>query len=139
MNSDGGRDELIVRILPGIPGAPIEADPTGEISYPSTTTDIVKVLRESGVTVEYAVPREDRQLVSQKSAAIFVPILAVTYGAVGSLLAAAIVKLFGSERAERSELHVRVERGSGKNKRVFEGNGPGRDVLEALRRFDDAD
>lgn len=124
-----------ILVRPGLPGH--ASDRPGH-QYPSTTTDIVKLLREAGATVEYELPRDERELVSLNAAPLVLPILlGIGTGTIGSLLANAIERLLGKDTAEKSQLHVRVERGRGNDPDVCEASGLGSDVLETLRAFDE--
>jgi transcriptional regulator with XRE-family HTH domain len=129
-----------VLVLPGIPGKRERLD-DGRGAYPASTTDIIKLLREQGVTVDYIEPSNRRAELTYHAADIWLPVLlwasdAIANGA-GSLFAHAIIQLLGARRAERSVLHVRCGRKTGEGDiRWFKADGPGADVLKALREFD---
>jgi hypothetical protein len=50
----GRLGEAQVIVLPGFPNKSVAKLETGEDVYPSDTADLLKLLRESGVPVEYA-------------------------------------------------------------------------------------
>lgn len=52
--------EADVHVLPGIPGM-FDRLESGEGAYPGMTTDIVKLLSEAGLDVEYTEPRERKR------------------------------------------------------------------------------
>lgn len=129
-----GLDALV---LPGMPGRP---SPGGvESPYPDLTTDIVKLLREQGLSVDYAQAREQRQTVTLKAAEFWVPILVFTADAAangaGALLAQSIMALLGKAQSRRQLLHVRCGYQTDKETRWFQGDGPPDDVLKALRQW----
>lgn len=128
-----------VVVLPGLPGWRYSGDDDRLTNpIPTTTTDIVKVLRSDGLTVEHAVQRGDRQEVSLNAAEYWVPVMvfAVDVGAntAGDLLAAAITRLFGRPLLRRSRLHVRYgQRRPGGSVDFFEAHGDAEKVIEAIR------
>jgi transcriptional regulator with XRE-family HTH domain len=129
-----------VLVLPGIPGKHERLD-DGRGAYPAATVDIMKLLREEGFTVDYTEPPDQRAELTYHAADIWFPVLLWTSDVVangaGSLFAHAIIQLLGSRRAERSILHVRCGRQTQEGDiRWFEADGPGADVLKALREFD---
>jgi hypothetical protein len=135
-----GRDGIDVLVLPGIPGNRERLD-DGRGAYPDTTVDVVKLLREQGISVDYAEAADQRAELTYKADDVWLPVLLWTSDALangaGSLFADMIIQLLGQRRAERKVLHVKteVETRDGE-KRKFEGDGPGADVLKALREFD---
>ena len=135
-----GRAPADVLVLPGIPGKRERLD-DGRGAYPASTVDIIKLLREKGVTVDYVEPPDRRAELTYHAADIWLPVLLWTSDAIangaGSLFAHAIIQLLGPRRAERSVLHVRCGRQTGEGDiRWFEADGPGADVLKVLREFD---
>lgn len=135
-----GRDGTDVLVLPGIPGNRGRLD-DGRGAYPDTTVDIVKLLRERGISVDYVEAANRRAELTYKADDVWLPVLLWTSDALangaGSLFAEVIIQLLGQRRAERKVLHVKteVETRDGE-KRKFEGDGPGADVIKALREFD---
>lgn len=131
-----------VTVVPGIPGTGVDHLETGEYAYPGTTTDIVKLLKERGFEVEYAVPRSERVDVEHNAADIWVPILQflqVTEAtAVGTIVAQMILDLFGRDFVKHSVLHVKFSRQKPDGEmQEFEADGAGPDVIEAMRQFDE--
>lgn len=127
-----------VLVLPGVPGYAEEVDDVG--AYPSTTTDVMKVLREAGLAVEYRDPPNERKQVSLFGIDIWMPVLQFTQDALasgaGDLLASAIRGLFGRRSVSDGTLHVRFGReDSDGNVEWFEADGPGDNVLDAAREF----
>ncbi len=63
-------------VLPGFPddSSPIE-ESLSESIYPSSATDVVKLLRVEGLTVAYAVERSERRLMSKNSAEFWLPVI----------------------------------------------------------------
>jgi hypothetical protein len=108
---------------------------------PSETLDIVKILREGGLSIDFAVSREDRVEVSINAAELWAPIIVFTTEALasgaGQLFASAIRDRVGLDRIGRAVLHVKTGRLETKNAEVewFEGHGNGEDVLQALELF----
>jgi Flp pilus assembly protein TadD len=135
------RHELAnVLVLPGIPGKNERLD-DGRGAYPASTVDIMKLLREQGVTVDYAEPADRRAELTYHAADVWLPVLLWTADALangaGSLFAHVILQLLGPRRAERSVLHVKCGRQTREGDiRWFEAHGPGADLLKALRKFD---
>lgn len=126
-----------VMVLPGIPGQ-MERLETGQGAYPSTTTDLVKLLCEAGLTVEYAEEREDRRQISYHAAVIIIPILLFAQGVVwavaADLIADAIRGLFSRDRIKKGRLRVKVgRRGADGEAHWFEADGNAEDVLQAMR------
>lgn len=135
-----GQKQPDVLVLPGIPGKRERLD-DGRGAYPSTAVDIMKLLREQRVTVDYTEPGDRRAELTYHAADVWLPVLLWTADALangaGSLFAHAIIQLLGPRRAERSVLHVKCGRQTREGDiRWFEAHGPGADVLKALREFD---
>jgi hypothetical protein len=103
-------------IVPGVPDMTAEMmglDPL-EAVFPSTTTDVIKVLREQSVQVDFEEPDARHPLVSHKAAEYWIPVAVfIETGAAhaaGDLMARAIVSFLGRRRAEKSLLHVKLGR-----------------------------
>ena len=129
-----------VVVLPGVPGK-VERLDDGRGAYPASTVDIMKLLREQGLAVEYVESPNRRAELTYHAADIWLPVLLWTSDAVangaGSLFSHVIIQLFGQRRAERSILHIRCGRQTAEGDiRWFEADGPGSEVLKALREFD---
>lgn len=133
--------DLDVVILPGIPETGIERLEDGRWAYPGTAPDASKLLREHGLNVGWAHPKDQRATVEHKALEIWLPVLlflrdAVASGA-GEVVASLVLGLAGSKQAaEDARLHVefKVKRGDGV--KTFKASGRGRDVLKAMKRFD---
>lgn len=127
-----------VVVLSGVPGYADEVDGVG--AYPSSTTDVMKVLREAGLSVEYRDPPNERKQVSLFGIDIWIPVLQFTQDALasgaGDLLAASIRTLFGRQSVSDGTLHVKFGREDGDGQvEWFEATGPGDEVLDAARQF----
>lgn len=138
---DGEPDDptVDVRVLPGIPNQQL---PQGvDVAYPGDAFDIVKILEEGGLQVEWSHAVEERTTLEHKAADVWIPILAfvsaVGAQTCGALLASAIEDYLGKRRAAKSTLHIEFERHRDGNIETFKSTGPGGEVLEAMRRFDD--
>jgi hypothetical protein len=136
-NSD--RDGIGVLVLPGIPGNRERLD-DGRGAYPDTTVDVVKLLREQGLSVDYVEAADRRAELTYKADDVWLPVLLWTSDALangaGSLFADVIIQLLGHHRAERKVLHVKFKwRNADGSKGKFEVDGLGADVLKALREF----
>lgn len=131
---------LNVVVLPGIPGKDVEVRP-GELPYPTTTSDMIKILREGGLKVDYHTPDAKRVGVGYKVADWWGPILVVIEGTVGSLIAAAIWELIDGARAENTRVHLKMGRAKKGRTTIewFEGHGPAGQVIEAMKCFFDDD
>ena len=127
-----------VVVLPGLPGWSPAADGRMRNPYPSTTLDIVKILRSNGRSVEHALERGERQEISLNAAECWVPVL-VFANDVGietcvTLLVNAIRQIVGALQLPGTKLHVRFGRQRPDGTIVyFEGHGDGDRVLEAIR------
>jgi hypothetical protein len=128
-----------VVVLPGLPGwsTSTSRDRVGH-PYPDTTYDVVKLLREQGLSVEYTVAPEDRQTVSLQAAEHWLPVLVFGYDVAVSigaeLIAGAITQLFGTFQRGNDRLHVRFGSTSADGKvEFFEAHGSAADVVDAIR------
>lgn len=101
---------LDIVLIPGVPHAPpIDVE---EDIYPTTTVDIVKILRSEGVRIDYADASAPRKTLDLKSTEVWLPIVVFTsevaaHG-LGGLLTHAILELLG--RKPRSHIHARIGR-----------------------------
>jgi hypothetical protein len=132
---------LDVVVLPGFPrGADPPGLPEGESPYPDTTADFLKLLRERGLSVDYAQPHEKRAVVAQWSDDFIAPVLAFTAQALasgaGELLADIVRNRIDSLRLTTTKLRVKVGRHDEKTGETFwfDGEGPADQVLEAMKR-----
>jgi len=111
--------------------------------YPSSTTDVIKVLCEADLNIDYADRATHRAEVAQKAADWWLPVIVFLEPAAahlaGALMAEAILSLLGRRRADHSLLHVKVGKIEKSGTRIewFEAHGNGHDVLEALKTFGD--
>lgn len=130
-----------VLVLPGIVDTGIDQLDDGRWAYPGTAADLVKLLREEGLNVDWAHVKSERAPVEHNAADVWLPILlfvreALASGA-GEVMATAIMSLLGRNQAEISTLHVKfLEKSKSGKTRRFEASGPGADVLKAMERFD---
>lgn len=150
-----------VTVLAGVPNMAGLTVDDGVTPFPDTTTDFVKVLREHGVEVEYAVPRERRRYVGHKAFELWLPILECSrdvFLAVGSGLLVESIKDYLAPRTRDSdaaavdradedsppesrppailhvEFHVQTHDG---NRESFMANGAAPDVFRALEEFEE--
>jgi hypothetical protein len=140
MTESNGTETPDVLVLPGVPGKRERLE-DGRGAYPSTTIDVIKLLREEGIRVDRAEPDDQQAELTYHGAEVWLPVLLWTSDALangaGSLFAHLIIQLLGQREAERSVLHVKCGRKSGTgDERWFEAHGPGTDVIKALREFD---
>lgn len=129
-----------VLVLPGIPNAGIERLDDGRWAYTGTAVDVVKVLREQGLTVDWAHPKSERAAVEHKAMDVWLPVLlfvrdALASGA-GEVMVTMITSLLGRDTAEKSTLHVSLIESRAGSARTFEASGSGADVLTAMKQFD---
>lgn len=129
-----------VRLLAGMPGVDGRASDPADRQYPSTATDVAKLLRERGLEVEFEHDRNERQYVSLHSADVWIPVLAVSLQvlqAVGEgLLTDVVQDLLGRQRAKTSTLHVTYKITNSTGEQEFTAIGPGADVLAAVEAFE---
>lgn len=130
-----------VRLLAGTPGIAGPGDTgTSSAHYPSTSTDIAKLLRLRGLTVEFEHDRAARQYLSLHSSDVWIPIIAISLQvlqAVGEgLLTNVVQDLLGKQRARSSTLHVTYRVTDSVGEREFSAIGPGADVLAAVEVFE---
>ncbi len=112
----------------------------GQYAYPSTTTDIVKLLKANGFEISYDHDRHDRVEVSYNAADAWLPVLAFTQSVLANIpaniLSTIIMQYFGAGRQTQKNLHVKfivtTPDGGEKN---FEAHGPGQEVVEAINAF----
>ena len=128
-------------VLPGFPddSSPIEESLSKSI-YPSSATDVVKLLRVEGLTVAYAVERSERQLMSKNSAEFWLPVIiavselgaSTLNSALASIIAERIMAPFGHD----SKLHVHcgIKEADG-SYRFIKASGPAEAVVEAVEAF----
>jgi hypothetical protein len=111
---------------------------SGKGAYPATTIDVIKLLREAGLSVEYAEAREDRAQVGHNAADMWIPVLVfmqqISWDVVVSYLTTVLTGLIGTPGVSNRRLHVKVGRRSADgSERFFESSGTARDVLDAMR------
>jgi hypothetical protein len=127
-------------VVPGIPGGPTVL-PDGRLPFPTEAIDIVKMLQEGGLAVEFTVPRAERADVSLNAAELWAPIIIFSLDALangaGDLLASAIRERIGFGGADKAHLHLKVGKVTSRASKVewLEADGPAREALEALEAF----
>lgn len=150
-----------VTVLPGVPNMDGLTVDDGVVPFPDTTTDVVKLLRQRGISVEYSVPRDQRTYVGHKAFELWLPILEFTRDLLIGIEGGLLVELLMSyvqpaadsstpEDLEQSDeevgeprdtapaiLHVEwhVAKPDGERE-TFVANGSMPDVLDALARFE---
>lgn len=130
-----------VVVLGGLASGDVDGLGPDQIPIPDDTTNVVKLLRERGLAVEHAVPRERRAEVARWSGSEYiVPILLFTSevmaNGAGAILAEVIMQRLAMLRPGQ-QLHVKTARVETKEMSAewFEGDGPADEVIEALRAF----
>ncbi len=139
----GFGDDVDVVILPGIPYTGIDRLDDGRWAYPGTAPDVLKLLREQGLAVGWAYPRDQRGTVEHKAFEVWLPVLMfvrdVFASGAGEVVATMIIGLLGSKQAAGdATLHVEFKVKRGDDLTTFKASGRGRDVLKAMKRFDEA-
>lgn len=130
-----------VVVLPGFPDAASTPQDGHEPAvYPSSATDVVKILRAEGLDVAYAVDRSERRLMSKNAAEHWLPVVvALTeFGAntLTSVLASHIAEFIVSPFERSSKLHVRCGKSTSDGDiSYFSASGPPEVVLDALKEF----
>lgn len=128
-----------VVVLPGVPDTGVVRLEDGLWAYPGTTTDVVKLLREQGLTVEWSHPKEERTTVEHKAADIWFPVLEFGRDAaasgVGEAVAAMILGLLRSRKPADTNLHLEFKIRTKGGTREFKSSGPGDEVLKAVEEF----
>jgi hypothetical protein len=135
-------DEVDAIVLPGIPG--VEAPFAKEDLYPSESIELIKILRESGLRVQYLDPRRQRAEVAYRGYADYItPILIFTQDALangaGDLLAAAIRERTSSFRSSERKARMKVGKVESPDLTVkwLEWDGPADEAIKALDEFKD--
>lgn len=129
--------EVLIRA--GVPGKPGVTVAHGK-PYPSTTTDVAKLLAERGLSVTYEDEKDQRSYISLYAAELWIPILQVAgsilAGASGNLLSDVIKQLLGKDKPA-TILHVDYTIVPRKGpKRTFKASGKADDVLRAIDKFE---
>jgi hypothetical protein len=127
-----------VLVLPGVPGI-FDRIETGEWAYPDSTNDVIKLLREAGLTVEYSEPRSERVRVSHNAADFWLPVLLfvqqTSWDVIVSYITNVLTNLIGPLDTFNRQLHVKVgTKSSDGSDQFFEGSGKAKDVLAAMRQ-----
>jgi hypothetical protein len=129
-------------VVAGIPGRP---DPEGlaadDRPYPTSTADIVKLLREQGYRVEYEDPPERRARISYKANEWWIPVLLFAQGVAEAGVADVLVSIIRGYVPDfrRAKIHLKIGRADADgNVDWFEGQGAAPEVLDALREYFDA-
>jgi hypothetical protein len=129
-----------VLICAGVPGKPELTVEHGK-PYPSTTTDVAKLLAEQGFDVAFEDERDQRSYTSFYAAEVWLPVLQfgeqVLNNGLGTVLGALLLGLVGDKKPKNTILHVefRVERHKG-SKNTFKASGKADDVLKAMETFE---
>jgi hypothetical protein len=140
-----GGHQVVVELLPGIPG--LHVDP-GSVVYPPLADEFAEILRDLGAETRFAVPDAERQVAELRGAELWIPVLQVTgtvsLGAVGSLVAEAIIRLAGRlqkgknahEHVGDLDVHVLIGRGPDGGKVTWaELHGDASKVVESLQKL----
>lgn len=131
-----------------VPGMPMEQGSQSQSTFPSSTTNFVKLLREQGLDVEVTVPKEDREYLDLNAAEVWLPVLIFTAQPIWDMAVIAVVgaiksyfagrKVDGAEEVDlpAGVLHLRCtfEEPDG-SRREFDGHGPPAGIVESLKAF----
>lgn len=131
-----------------VAGMPTRQGRRSSIVMPGTTTTFAKLLREQGLEVDVALPKEDREYLDLNSAEIWLPILLFAAEPAWDLtihaLIGAIKSFVAGRRVDSGEevelppgtLHLKCafEEPDG-SRREFDAHGPAAEVVKSLREF----
>lgn len=129
-----GTDALVVPGLPGRAGDPEAAE---NAIYPSSTIDVIKLLREQGIAVDYAAVDKPRAELALKAAELWVPLIifardVLADGGAHVLVDVVWDRLHGRNHG-KSILHLKVGSRDADGQVVwFESHGHADDVLDAF-------
>lgn len=132
----------VVSIRSGVPGLGKVTPDAEHEPYPTSTIDVVKILREKGYDVSFDLEEEDRQYAGHFAADVWLPILEIAgsllLGIAGNLMSQIIIDYIGEAEARRSVLHVEyiITRADGSSE-TFRADGTGEHVLRALDEFEE--
>jgi hypothetical protein len=117
----------------------------GRRPYPETTVDIVKILREADITVEFDDQPSERAYVGHKALEVWLPILeisgnyllGISGGLMTWLITEYLTKQTGNTQDDEAIIHVtyRVLDDDGRPHEITL-RGPKTDVCEALNEFE---
>ena len=131
-------------IVPGLPGRADDPEAVENALYPSSTIDVVKLLREHGIAVDYAPVDKPRAELSLKAAELWVPLIifardVLAEGGAHVLVDVVWDRLHGRNHG-KSILHLNVgSRGAGGQVEWFESHGHADDVLAAFALWAEED
>lgn len=129
--SDGGAAASIV-LRPGVPGLGLEALEDGTAGFPSTSDDLVKLLREQGVVAEFDRPLTERSEVTHQAADVWLPVLEIIRDLGIGVLGGCIVELVAEPT---SRVHAKVGRNRKGKTEWLEISGQRDEVIEAIGDF----
>jgi hypothetical protein len=137
---DAWPEQVDVLILPGLPGRVSSPQVGGTAVYPTMTIDVMKLLREEGLRVEYAPTDEPRAELALKAAEHWVPVVLFAREVLVDGGAHAFVEVIWDRirgrRNAKSILHLKAGRRDGDGAvEWFESDGRADDVLEAFERW----
>lgn len=136
-------NDLQIIVESGFPGKPNYSTPDGH-PYPSSASNVVKLLRQEGMQVEYAHEKSERRVVSLNALEVWLPILSFV-GDVGAnipanIVATMIMNYFKGMKNGTSDtlLHLEYEFQDSKgNKAKFSASGSPEHVISALKEVKD--
>jgi hypothetical protein len=131
-------DSCRVIIMAGLPDRPDYSVPNGH-PYPLLTSDIVKLLRQQGLEVDYEHQPADRIAVSLNALELWLPILNFV-GDVGAnvpanIVANLITSYFRGSRLKQDNTVLHLEIRISSKKKELKASGRPEDVLAAVERF----
>lgn len=122
--------DIIIR--PGVPGLGFESMEDGTAGYPSSATNLIKLLREHGTIAEYDRPSDKRSELAHKAADVWLPVLEIVKDVSIGVLSACIFELVTSPR---SRVHVKIGRRRHGTTEWIEASGERDDVVEAIAQL----
>jgi ribosomal protein L17 len=136
-------DAALVLILQGVPGRVTPAEPQELGLYPSSTPDVAKLLRSHGLNVDFEHDRMHREYLTLHAAEHWLPVVEVNsrfLRGANSRMFTRLVEDYILAVGADSILHVRFRiRNDGDSVNEFSADGPAKEVLVALGKFEKDD
>jgi hypothetical protein len=113
-------------------------DEPNTVLYPAGTLELVKRLRLDGVCIEYLREDDEGEEVASFSIDAFLPYLLFAGKTVSAWVIAKVLDHIArrvSGDTKDTTLHIKCGRVDGDKVEQFTGDGPGKEVLEAMEKF----